>query len=455
MLTLLEHKALSFSDGDEPVFPGLTIKKADAQWQVVAGGDVGLFPGTLGGRPELAVVLPKGAGEGGAQGCSGQGALRRFFQLWLLAQGATPSELGSEQSWAVQGELEPNQAFPYFLALAYSQVLRDLVRRDFRRSYLQVSETLTGRVRGRLQRRAHLTNVLHGRPHKMPCTWEDFTADNWDNRILKAAMARLVALGMRERLPIGMLFGPVRAAFSDVADVSIGRADLHKARLGPLSAAYRSALGLARLILIGGQPQAGTRLHDSRAEANASATWGLRVSAHDAFERFCRRVVGEAALRFHAHGFQKPNIDPLIVGIGGGSLQPDLGISRGRRYLALGDAKYKDLIRTIQDDGLAGSSEIIDLALRTGDQYQVYAYLRLEQCPEAFFMVPFWETEGPHTAVREGLQFRRSPVDGDGSHRVHVLGLNLMRSPAEVLTKAADQLVAWYQPKEEARKKTG
>ena len=89
---------------------------------------------------------------------------------------------------------------------------------------------------------------------------------------------------------------------------------------------------------------------------------------------------------------------------------------------------------------------IAQLALSTSDQYQMYAYLRLEQCPRGFFMVPFWDAraEAKSVAVRSELRFRRSPLDGDADCSVHVIALNLMHSPKLVMDQATTLLQGWY-----------
>ena len=65
----------------------------------------------------------------------------------------------------------------------------------------------------------------------------------------------------------------------------------------------------------------------------------------------------------------------------------------------------------------------------------MYAYLRLERCAQGFFIVPFWEEDGPAVAQSEQMQFRRSPLDEDAPHALRVLGLNLMVEPTRLLAE--------------------
>jgi 5-methylcytosine-specific restriction endonuclease McrBC regulatory subunit McrC len=435
-----EHKKLAFDDDQEPHFPGLTVERTDQGWLVQAAGEIGLFPGTVNGANCLITVIPKGA----QSKKSPSQALRYFFQLWLLSEGASEASLANKATWDSVQSSDPSRAFPYFLAVAYSQVLRELVRRDFRRFYVPQSETLKGRVQGRLNTRQHLSNALQGRPLEMPCTWEDFTADNWDNRILKAAMQRLIAHGQRHQLPLSGLFAPLRSAFVDVSDVAIRRQHFQRSQLGRLSSHYRAALRLAWLVITGGRPEAGSHWRDRHQQKRPDASWSLRLSTHSAFEGFCRRLVGEAAQRFGAQGSDKPKLAPLLKSKISRSIEPDLAITMNGRFMALGDAKYKDLIGAIQSQGLSQIGDIEELTLRTGDQYQMYAYMRLEHCAQAFFMVPFWQEGGPAVSVSEPLQFRRSPLDGEAPHALRVLGLNLMVEPTRILAEGSAELARWY-----------
>ena len=444
MLKLLtEHSRRRVSAAEAPDFPGLSVEWDREGFSLRAGGQIGLFPGTVGGQPSLAVVYPKGM-RGETSAAARTESLRRFFQLWMLAQGLSPTRASDASRWAMRQNLTPQQSFPYFLAVAYARVLRALCQRDFRRAYLLHSETLTGRVRGRLSRQQHFSNALRGRGHHLPCTWEEFTADNWDNRILKAAMMHLIRQGVREGLPSMQLFSPIRRAFQEVSDVPIDRRTFARARLGRLSSHYRSALELAAVVLFGGEAEAGRSLRgDQRRRHEGQA---LRISTHDTFERFCRRIVGEAVAPLGLAGHLKPSLAPLLSS-SSHSIEPDLAVQEeGGPFRALGDAKYKRVVRALEEEPMLGESveRIQALAIQTSDQYQMFSYLRLERCPLGFFMIPFWDASREKVARCDELRFRRSPLDGEAPHTVRVVALNLMQPPAEVLAEAAAVVRGWF-----------
>ena len=130
-----------------------------------------------------------------------------------------------------------------------------------------------------------------------------------------------------------------------------------------------------------------------------------------------------------ARGSHKLKLAPLLALESSRSIEFDEAIELNHRYVALGDAKYKDLISAIQSEGVSQWSDITSSRLRTGDQYQMYAYLRLQSAAPKAFIVPFWEEGGPAVAQSEQMQFRRSPLDDDAPHALRVLGLNLMVEP--------------------------
>ena len=154
-------------------------------------------------------------------------------------------------------------------------------------------------------------------------------------------------------------------------------------------------------------------------------------------------MVTEAAASIDAFGL-KPNLEPLLPGLNGSSIQPDLAIRSKSRTVALGDAKYKDLIAEIQRRGANELSDITKLSLRTGDQYQMYTYMRLEDCGAGFIILPFWHDDAPAVSVSTPYLFRRSPLDGDTKHGLRILGLNLMAEPVDILREGCAVLSKWY-----------
>ena len=67
--------------------------------------------------------------------------------------------------------------------------------------------------------------------------------------------------------------------------------------------------------------------------------------------------------------------------------------------------------------------------------------MRIKGASRGFFVVPFWNADGPLSQWLDGFQFTVSP--SDGNVRLAVLGLNLLKPLKEVKEKAAKKLRAW------------
>jgi hypothetical protein len=205
---------------------------------------VGVFPFSAPDQSHLLLIAPKGCRRDWKHG------LLRFLELFALAEGETPPE--DIAGW--QGQLGPH-TFLLFLARHYAQLLQELCRRDFRSYYRPEEGNLRSRIRGRLQFAAYERLALRGKQHVLPCSWEEFTVDNWDNRILWAAARRLKAVaGAFDSQAATLVWQPFERLlpwFSAVADVPIRRVDLRKSLLGRTSRHYRQALAWARYLLQG------------------------------------------------------------------------------------------------------------------------------------------------------------------------------------------------------------
>ncbi len=391
--------------------------------------------------PGVLTVVPKGA-RAGDEG-SARKAMLRFSQLIALGfggPGAKPVHR-TDPDWTWDADGGPAGRMVLLLAGAYAASLTELCHRDFRRYYRREEGTLTGRVRGRLQVARHVGMGLRGRAHQLPCAWEEFTADNWDNRLLAAAVEGLVAAGgrlsQRGGLAVRALFRGTAASFADVDPTGVSAVDLPRARLHTVSSHYRRALALAGLLLRGmGAPRTGIA---------SGAVW---LDANLTFERFAERIVERAVeLAVERYGRRLRAVFNEARGgllADGPSVKPDLLLrTPDGAPLAVGDAKYKDIAQGLADDAAAVtfSNGEVTVKLKSADLYQLYAYMRLTQAPFGFFVVPCWAAGGPAAAWAGPAQsFVKTPMDGEASHRIRVLLVNLMLEPAKALEIGAGLL---------------
>jgi hypothetical protein len=390
---------------------------------------VGLLPFSDGDRKHLLMIAPKGCQRNEDHG------LLRFLQLIALGNGETPPE----ELPGGQGQ-RGSHKFLLFLAHHYAGLLQELCRRDFRSYYRHEEDELRSRIRGRLYPARYARLAVRGKAHVLPCRWDEFTVDNWDNRILWAAARRLkqVAGGVFDSQAAAWVWKPFKRllpCFSAVAEVPITVHDLRKSRLGRTSRYYRSALAWAELLLRGSDlPVAGGQVPP------------LVLDANRAFEKFAE-VVTRAALPDDWRFVPQQDFPFLRTGHTTQNRKPDLLLSDDvHRTCAIGDAKYKRVLECAGDAALDSGEEVIRrICIQEDDWNQLYVYMRITGATCGFFIVPFWNAEGQFIAWRDERQFQfdKSPCDGSANVRLAVLALNLLRPLKEVKRAAAEQLRNW------------
>jgi 5-methylcytosine-specific restriction enzyme subunit McrC len=391
----------------------------------VRGTDhVGLLPFSVGGRSHLLFVDPKGCQQNPDLG------LLRFLQLLAFVNGGTlPDAL---PGW--EGKRGPH-LFLLFLAYHYAHLLGDLCRRDFRSYYRAEEANLRGRIRGRLNLSAYGRRAVQGKPHILPCRWDEFTVDNWDNRILWAAARRLrvvaAALDSEAARSVWKPFGKLTSWFGPVAETPITAADFHKSRLGRISPYYRRALIWARLLLQGGDlPRAGGQAPP------------LVFNAPIAFEKFVEAVVREALPTWQLD-FQQKWSFLTIPGQPDHKHKPDILLAGPDGICAVGDAKYKVVLEgaASENECLDSAEQVFKVCIQAADWNQLYVYMRMKRASSGFFVVPYWDADGEPFAWREGFRFKDRP--SDTTERIAILAVNMLKPLANVKQEAAAKLRTW------------
>lgn len=392
-----------------------------------AAGYVGVLPfSDKEGMSHLLLIAPKG--------CDQQNAdlgLLRFLELLAFDDGGTPPK-DIASGW--EGQLGPHR-FLLFLARHYASLLKELCRRDFRSYYRAEEDKLRGHIRGRLHLSGYARLAVQGKQHILPCRWDEFTVDNWDNRILWAAARRLkdvaATLDPRAAQLVWDPFQHLLSWFSPVAEVPITASDFHRSRLGRTSRYYRRALVWARLLLQGSDlPTAGGQVPP------------LVLDAPAAFERFAEVVAGAALpdAFWHPH-FQQECSFPFLTGQQSQSRKPDILLSGPEGLCAVGDAKYKDVLERAANKPLGTAKEVLEVGIQPADWNQLYVYMRMKGASFGFFVVPFWNAVGDPFEWLDDFQFAKNPCDG--TVRVAVLALNLLKPLKTVKQAAATRLCAW------------
>jgi hypothetical protein len=107
----------------------------------------------------------------------------------------------------------------------------------------------------------------------------------------------------------------------------------------------------------------------------------------------------------------------------------------------VGDAKYKVVLEGAADERLENAEQAFKVCIQAADWNQLYVYMRMKRASSAFFVVPFWNTDGEPFAWREGFRFADRPRNT--TDRVAVLALNLLKPLADVKQMAAARLREW------------
>lgn len=222
---------------------------------------------------------------------------------------------------------EADQDLPAALASALMRAAWEATRRGLLKGYVSIEETGT-LIRGRWDIARQL-KVRPGIPVPVELTYDDYTEDIAENRILKAALRALVRL---EQLPRGVVdkLGPLMGLFSEVSDLRATGPVLLPAE-SRLNAHYQPALRLARWIL-----EATSWAHAEGASAGSA----FLLNVAKVYEDFVGRVLQTT---LHPEGFDVDLqvSDWRLDAEGKIRMRPDIVISRSGRVVAVADTKYK------------------------------------------------------------------------------------------------------------------
>lgn len=270
---------------------------------------------------------------------------------------------------------------------AFLEQTRVALRRGPLHAYQSVDESLTT-VRGRV-RVVDQARRRFGMALPVEVTYDEFTADIAENRLLKAALRRAERIRLRDSSLRPRIRESI-AALEGVNDIPFDRRTLGPVPITRLNRHYEPAMGLARVIL---------------ASATADLVHGsvrvpsFLVDMNKVFEDFVFRAVGDA-LRLRRGAWKQERRTTLDVA-GRIAIKPDLSIWVGKRCIFVGDVKYK-----VTDFG------------EHNDLYQVLSYARATGLPEALLLYASVSRPAERHVVRnDGTVIEVRYVDLEGSDR--------------------------------------
>ncbi|MET8114695.1 McrC family protein [Streptomyces prasinus] len=294
------------------------------------------------------------------------------------------------------------------LAHAVERRIDAALRRGVLQGYREVEESalvVRGRLRVAEQIRRHF-----GRTPPVEIAYNAYTADTAENRILRAAVERLLRLpGVPG--PVRRRLAHQRVRLADALPLARGQ-ELPRWQPSRLNSRYQPALRLAEAVLRGSSPE------HRPTGAEPLAVDGFLLDMNKLFEDFVTVALRET-LREHGLTARLQDLHHLDTA-GLVRIRPDLVVRTGdgRTPLAVVDAKYK----VEKADGLLNA-----------DLYQALAYATVLGLREAHLV---------YAAGRRPERFHEvrgtaAGPDGRGV-RLHQHSLDLSREPAQLLSALRD-----------------
>jgi hypothetical protein len=173
----------------------------------------------------------------------------------------------------------------------------------------------------------------------------------------------------------------------------------------------------------------------------------LVIDANDAFERFAK-VITRAAVSSVRNNWESFAANFVFFRGGQANRNPDLAIRSQQEVVAVGDAKYKDVIdQSLSPEQLGDLRHVIVPKISPADWYQLYVYIRLANASRGFFVVPFWNQTANAAHLVTDRQFEVSPLDRAENRgvRLAVIGLNLIHPLHRVRDRAVTLAAEWLQ----------
>jgi 5-methylcytosine-specific restriction enzyme subunit McrC len=269
------------------------------------------------------------------------------------------------------------------------------------KQYREVVEDLDA-VRGRIAIGRQVT-ALGNRPDRIACVYDDLTADNTWNRILKCGI-RATRPWIRT-IDLGRRWVELMALFEDVGDVAPDKALRDHLRFDRHALRYRIAIDWARWIL---------DLISPTIRAGKNEAPALLFDMNRLFEAALSTMIRRRAAAAPQVEVRTQDRRHHLADTGTGAtperrtyqLRPDIVVSQGHKASAIGDTKWK-LLETDAHGRMVPDRS---------DMYQMHAYAAAYRCTDLALLYPW------HAGLKDSVETRFDlPAIGEVRPRVHVL----------------------------------
>lgn len=226
-----------------------------------------------------------------------------------------------------------SEALPDILARMLTQFARRAFSRGLLHGYLAREESLYT-VRGRI-RFADQIRRRFGAPLPAEVAYDEFTDDVLENRLVKAAAARLAAMRLRSPQARAGL-GWIAAALESVSPMEFAANAVPKIAFDRLNERYRGVIGLSRLIL---------RRSEFEAQRGTARASGFAVDMIELFQEFATTALREAlgASERTLRGDRNLLTQIWLDADKQVRLRPDISWWDGNACAFVGDLKYKNI----------------------------------------------------------------------------------------------------------------
>jgi 5-methylcytosine-specific restriction enzyme subunit McrC len=244
-----------------------------------------------------------------------------------------------------QVPLQNLSSYMLFLVLHYLRVLRDLIRRGLQKGYVQTEENLNGRVKGKIIVKQNLKrNFPKAKLHYCCVSYQAFTVDTLENRILKAAFIKAKNflsgfLGIFSDENLAPWIGEISRTFESVTTMRVYPSSFRLLNVQRIRKDYEVALNLAKVILksLGYDPEV------SMPGTSQITIYPYWINMNELFERYCevKLVKGDISCFINYQvfpGYEDRNIE---IDKGKLKLRPDFILINKNGDYAIADAKYK------------------------------------------------------------------------------------------------------------------
>lgn len=401
-ITAFEHKSLPV--GDDAAVPGITSAEADRLLSIGESRPgfcerryrsirLAQYAGVVNLGDRVLEILPKIDELTAAEDC--RGILLRLLQR--------ADRFPIFRHLPVGQSLRDARLLEVFIA-AFFDAVTEIVRGGLLRQYRECEEDLSV-VRGRILTRRQFA-LLSNRADIIACRFDDLTADNIWNRLLKAAL-RSVRPWI-ESFSLNRRWTELMAVFEEIPDARIEMRVFDRLVFDRHAVRYRTGIEWARWILASLSPAI---------RAGEKTAPGLLFDMNALFQSAIASVLNRKIdLSSHIH-LRSQEADRFLTtviesGTSAFRLKPDLVFRRFHELRAIADTKWKRL--KISESGHLLPDE--------SDIYQMHAYAAAYPCDRLALIYPW------HTGLAQSKETSLQLPGIDGSRSVvHVVCIDVSK----------------------------